>query len=120
MKRKLTIFLTLISLSSCSIHKPVDYSEPSNDSETITSKTLEQNNRIHSRLYEVKTTDTLISVARKHATTPQALIELNQLKKPYTIRAGQLIKIPMFSTGDTKQKAEQRVVHISPVKQQTN
>lgn len=116
MKRKLAFFLISIFVSSCSSHRPTDYSEPSNDKETITKESLEQNHKVQSKLYEVKTTDTLISVARKHSTTPQALIELNQFKKPYTIRAGQLIKIPIFSTGDTKQTTEQRVVRISPVK----
>jgi len=112
MIKRIACVLSLLLISSCNNLKfPVLYNETS---DTITEGTIEDKS-ITSRLYEVKTQDTLVSLARNYNTTPQALIALNGLEKPYTIKPGQLIKVPISTTADdTAPPAEQQVVRISP------
>lgn len=115
MIKRIACVLSLLAIASCSHLKfPVLYNETG---DTITENTIEKDKSITSRLYEVKTKDTLVSLARNYNTTPQALIALNDLEKPYTIKPGQLIKVPMLSAADeTAPPAEQQVVRISPKK----
>lgn len=44
--------------------------------------------------YRVKSSDTLESVAKKHNTTWGKIAKLNKLEKPYTLRQGQILRIP--------------------------
>jgi membrane-bound lytic murein transglycosylase D len=46
-------------------------------------------------LYRVKAGDTLNGIARKFATSPAALAEINDLEKPSALRVGQSLRIPV-------------------------
>lgn len=116
MIQKIACILLLLSIIACSTIKiPELYTEPTN-SDVITQKNIDDDKNIKTRLYEIKTTDTLISVARKYNTTPQVLISLNNLKKPYALTAGLLIRVPIYNLDDISEPREQRMVHISPGK----
>ncbi len=112
MIKRIACVLSLLIIASCNnIKFPVLHNETS---DTITESSIEDKS-ITSRLYEVKTQDTLVSLARSYNTTPQTLIALNGLEKPYTIKPGQLIKVPILKTADdTATPSEQQVVRISP------
>lgn len=113
MRSKLTCIFLLLFVASCSnIKHTVFRTTP--DSKTITQQVIDGNSNITTRLYEVRTTDTLISVAKAHNTTPQVLITLNNFKKPYTIIEGQLIKVPVLAENAGGRTEERRVVYILP------
>ncbi|MGI5861683.1 MAG: LysM peptidoglycan-binding domain-containing protein [Myxococcales bacterium] len=46
------------------------------------------------RTYEVKRGDSLYLIARKLGTTPEALMELNGIRDPYSLQVGQVLKVP--------------------------
>ena len=46
-------------------------------------------------LYEVLPNDTITSIARKYSISAQQIITLNNLKKPYFLKSGQILKIPV-------------------------
>ena len=56
------------------------------------------------KLYESLTSDTIISVAKKHNMSPEDLINYNNLKRPYILRPGQMIKIPLTDSEEYKKK----------------
>lgn len=51
-------------------------------------------------LYEALPSDTLYSIARKYSASPKQVIEINKIHKPYIIKPGQLLKIPVPITSD--------------------
>lgn len=55
--------------------------------------------------YRVKKGDTVYSIARKTGTRPSQLIRWNKLRKPYTIRTGQRLKISKLSSRSQRQGA---------------
>ncbi|WP_170921242.1 M23 family metallopeptidase [Enhydrobacter aerosaccus] len=56
--------------------------------------------------YVVKNKDTVDGIARRYGVSPQAIIERNKLKSPYTLQAGQTIEIPgakvVLATAETQ------------------
>ncbi len=46
-----------------------------------------------SGMIEARKNDTLFGVATRYTVTPQSIIETNELKPPYTLRQGQILKI---------------------------
>jgi LysM repeat protein len=44
--------------------------------------------------YRIKSNDTLESIAKKHNTTWEKLARLNKMEKPYSIKQGQIIRVP--------------------------
>jgi LysM repeat protein len=85
---KKLLILSLLALSAC---KTLPYThsavEEVADEQDTSVRTQEQ-------LYEVLTTDSLASIARRYDLPPQAIIERNRLKKPYILKPGQLLRIP--------------------------
>ena len=49
------------------------------------------------RQYRVKRGDSLSKIARQFGTTVSALARINGLRRPYRIRAGQVIRLPFHS-----------------------
>ncbi len=65
-------------------------------------------------LYEVLPADTLNSIAVRFNTTPRNIIELNNLKKPYGLRPGQLINVPNNQDFIADTPQEPIAIKISP------
>lgn len=63
------------------------YSEPLPDN-------LYSAQEIKGDLYRVKSGDTLSSIARKFATSPALLAEINDLEKPSALKIGQFLRVP--------------------------
>lgn len=73
------------------------------------------------KLYQVLSTDSVASIARKHGTTPAEIISLNNLKKPYYIKPGDLIRVPNLYDEDgqiikSMPNPERRSITIAPKK----
>ncbi len=54
--------------------------------------------RSSAKTYRVKKGDTVYSIARKTGNNPKEIIRWNRLRKPYTIRAGQRLRISRYTT----------------------
>jgi lipoprotein NlpD len=113
MKLKILCLLAILCSVSCSFNRQAPVEDVQNT--TPTQEATPYNEVTYTKLYEVKTTDTLISVARKNNTTPRTLVQLNNLQKPYTITPGQLLKVPTLKI-EINGQDQQRVVHITPKK----
>ena len=50
------------------------------------------------RHYQVRAGDTLWTISRRMETTVAVLAQLNDLKRPYMIRVGQILKLPPDTT----------------------
>jgi murein DD-endopeptidase MepM/ murein hydrolase activator NlpD len=67
-----------------------------------------------SRYYRVKTGDTVYGIARKTGTSTADIIRLNRLRKPYTIRKGQRLRLPGTTSHTAKRsktKSKSRHTH---------
>lgn len=62
--------------------------------------------RSSANTYRVKKGDTVYSIARKTGNNPKEIIHWNRLRKPYTIRAGQRLRISRHTTGTTRRSTE--------------
>ncbi|WP_265593927.1 LysM peptidoglycan-binding domain-containing protein [Haloferula sp. BvORR071] len=58
----------------------------------------------------VRDGDTLVKLAKRHGTTPEAIAKLNDLKKPYPIRAGQRLRLPEKTEAVASTKSEKSEV----------
>lgn len=70
-------------------------------------------------LYEVTASDTLASIADLYDVSQSAIIEMNNLQEPYTLRPGMIIKVPTIKTIVRSNKEEdasngQKVIIIKP------
>lgn len=89
--KNLRCALILISLTSCQSLNIQTLSSDEPPKEEVQSLE-EYESRGH--LYEVLRTDTIVSIARKKKVTPEQIIDLNNIRKPYVLKPGQLLKIP--------------------------
>jgi LysM repeat protein len=60
------------------------------------------------RIYKVKSGDTLSTIAKKFGVSTKEIIKANNLKKPYLLRVGQKLKIPVKYTSKTVQKKKKK------------
>ncbi len=58
--------------------------------------------------YAIEKGDTLYSIAWRYETTVQSLVKVNRLKKPYIIKAGDVIKVRIEKQSDVVDKARKR------------
>lgn len=77
-------------------------------------------------LYEVLTTDTIASVARKTNVSAEDIIRYNSLKKPYLLKRGEILRIPSVKSDEDDdlidaldsledaQKSSQKYIQIAP------
>ncbi len=103
--KNLVVFLLFLVLSACKSNEYLTTSNDlveNNDSQESYQLDTEDHYPEYPKhtsyktiLYEVLPSDTLPSVARKYLASPQQIIELNNLKKPYYLKPGQLLKIPI-------------------------
>ncbi len=56
------------------------------------------------KIYTVKPGDALSKIAKKFGVSVKELARVNNLKKPYRLRAGQKLKIPVYYTSKRKRK----------------
>jgi len=88
----------------------------------------EENTSYKTILYEVLPTDTITSISRKYSISAQQLIMINSLKKPYYLKPGQLLKVPVTEYKesnlisevddlDKPQQGSRKEVYIVPRKQ---
>lgn len=52
-------------------------------------------------VYEVLITDNISSIARKHHVSPEIIISINGLQRPYRLTPGQIIKVPIVDKTET-------------------
>jgi spore germination protein YaaH len=73
-------------------------------------------------LYEVTGSDSLTSIARKYGATSNDIISMNNLKRPYTLKPGMLIKVPTIRTEEEHNEIntqegpakKQKIIEIKP------
>lgn len=68
----------------------------------------------HYKLYEVMSTDTVASIARKFSVSPSQIIAINKLPKPYYLEAGSIIKIPFTEQKDSMMNQLDELVNEEP------
>ena len=120
MKKIFSIFVLVFLLASCKEGK--DYfvwdTDPQEES-LAEGKIVDYDTQ---SLYEVTSSDSLASIARKYGTTSDDIIEMNNLVKPYTLGPGMIIKVPTIRTeeefANTNEEEDsakrQRVIKIKP------
>lgn len=122
MKRKIGLLCCAFLLTSCTANKKIiTSSEQINP--TSEPQIMEQTNF---KLYEVTSTDTIASVSRKFKIQPKEIIIINQIPKPYYLKPGSIIKIPVEKQNDELTKEieefssfkEKKLVTIAPPKAQ--
>ncbi len=67
-------------------------------------------------IYKVKKGDTLSGIAQKFGVSVKEIARLNNLKKPYRLKAGQKLKIPKKYSSKGKKKSKVRAYRIYKVK----
>ena len=70
--------------------------------------------------YRVRFGDTLMKIARRYGTTVQALVQLNNIRNPNRIYAGQIIKVPVKSPGSTSYYTVQSGDTLSEIAEKFN
>jgi LysM repeat protein len=126
MTSKILLISLALLLSSCSgtLKKYGIYSK-TDEYENITEISSQFNEKY--KLYEVLVTDTIASVARKTDVSAEDIIKYNSLKKPYFLKPGETLKIPMFKSEDDEllsaidsledsKHTSQRHIQIAPKK----
>jgi hypothetical protein len=103
-------FLVLILLASCSLpKKPKEFEKLSDQEYQKLDESEEESEkagmlfRSHSgkhMLHEVSITDTIVSIARQYKVDVKELAALNNLKKPYNLTPGELVKIPLAKASE--------------------
>lgn len=102
MKKILYSLIIICLVSSCKGTGQYFWNDTETHEEKLSKRKLSEENlsegkiidyRKHS-LYEVTASDSLASIARKYGTTSDTLIAMNNLRKPYILKPGMLIKVP--------------------------
>ena len=88
--KNLFFCLTLTCLVSCQSIESSTFSRTS--PEVAKRETLYST---QSHLYQALSTDTISSISRKYGVSPQEIIDMNNLKRPYILKPGQLLRIPI-------------------------
>ena len=119
MKKIFFVFVILLFISSCKEDSHYFWEEPEPYEENLAKGKVIDYTK-HS-LYEVTSSDSLASIARKYGTTSQALIIMNNLEKPYNLKPGMLIKVPTIRTAGISPKEEEaaknnKIIQIEPSK----
>jgi LysM repeat protein len=86
--RKIILILSILLCTSSCIRSKLINSTDSIEEEYNT-RLAEQY-----KIYEVLATDTIVSVAKKTNVSASIIIKYNSLKKPYLLKAGEMLKIP--------------------------
>lgn len=126
MKSKIPLVILVLILSSCSnILRKYSIFPQNNEDKNTTEISSNFNERY--KIYEVLVTDTIASIARKTEVSAEDIIKYNSLKRPYILRPGTTLKIPLFKSDDDEllaaidslediKKTSQRHIQISPQK----
>ncbi|MCF0159061.1 MAG: LysM peptidoglycan-binding domain-containing protein [Veillonella sp.] len=72
-----------------------DNSDKAQSPAIVRRDTIPSSNEVGFKEYTVKSRDVLSAIASKHNTTVEAITELNDIKDPDKIKAGDVIKIPL-------------------------
>jgi len=125
-KMRKIFFLTLFLITSCTnIEYFSDTADEVYEENLVEGKVIDYNTQ---SLYEVTSSDSLASIARRYGTTANTLILINNLRRPYNLKPGMLIKVPTIKTVDTSGKVSgnevesaenQKIIHIKPSSKKT-
>ncbi|NRA73162.1 MAG: LysM peptidoglycan-binding domain-containing protein [Rickettsiales bacterium] len=119
--KKILLITLLFFIVSCSNIGYFSNEEEIQEENLAQGKVIDYNKQ---SLYEVTSSDSLASIARRYGTTADTIILMNNLKRPYSLKPGMLIKIPTIKTIDDFDKTDkeesesvdQKIIQIKPSK----
>ena len=120
MNRFFIILQVMLGLAGCKYLDNTIFSsnkEVSEEIEVVEVTEMNQNNvnPDNTKLYQVLKHDTVASVSNAFNTTPEKIIQLNDLKMPYTLKPGDVIVVPIINYEDTPLVKRTPIVERKPI-----
>ena len=116
--KNILILTLIISIASCSSTGNGKFFNLFGSKNDGTEPTQQQESAeitdTHYKLYEVMSTDTVASIARKFSVSPSQIIAINKLPKPYYLEAGSIIKVPFAEQKDSMMNQLDELVNEDP------